>query len=135
MYLCVFDGDEELEGVEVGSYADYGRLRDLVSRDLEGGVVGSRFPTFMLHSDSDGEYSPADAATLLAELRTIAKELSIRAAVALPAGWQSSTARVFGLKPASLADCFFDIDGEPLFERLIGLCECAIEHQRPILFQ
>jgi hypothetical protein len=79
--------------------------------------------------------SPIGAALSLGELRTIRRELSTLRAVALPAGWQTATARAFGIKPSNLAECFFDIDDEPLLERLIGLCERAIEHSLPILFQ
>jgi len=43
LYLCIFDGDEEVDGVEVGAYADYNALRDYVVRELETGRAGSRF--------------------------------------------------------------------------------------------
>jgi hypothetical protein len=55
LYLCVFDGDEDLEGVEVGAYADYNAVSDFVVRELEAGRLSSWFPTFVLHSDCDGE--------------------------------------------------------------------------------
>jgi len=56
LYLCIFDGEEDVNGVEIGSYADYNALRDYVVRELELGKAGTRFPTFVLHSDCDGEW-------------------------------------------------------------------------------
>jgi len=50
LYLCVFDGEEELDGVEVGFYADFGTFRNAVVRHLENGKAGSRFPTLIHHS-------------------------------------------------------------------------------------
>ena len=37
LYLCVFDEDEELEGVEVGSYSDFEFFRSSVTELLEQG--------------------------------------------------------------------------------------------------
>jgi hypothetical protein len=37
VYLCVFDGDDEVDGVEIGHYSDFGELRDYVVRELKGG--------------------------------------------------------------------------------------------------
>jgi Immunity protein 70 len=70
-HLCVFDGDDEIDGVEVGPYADFGGLRDYVVGELEGGQPGTKFPTFVLHSDCDGEWSVDDTAKLLAQTEKI----------------------------------------------------------------
>jgi hypothetical protein len=46
LYLCIFagdDGDEELDGVEVGGYDDFGEFRDLIARLIERGTWASRF--------------------------------------------------------------------------------------------
>ena len=69
LYLCVFDGDEELEGVDVGSYADFDFFRGAVAEILEGGNAGTRYPTLMLHSDCDGEWSVEECIDLEKELR------------------------------------------------------------------
>ena len=135
LYLCVFDGDDELEGVEVGSYGDFGTFRDTVRDRLEQGVPGSRFPILMRHSDCDGMWSPADAELLRLELATIAQEFAIQPPMPLHDGWQKSVTRTLGLSPANLLDCFFDVDGEPLLERLQGLCLCSVQRELPILFQ
>ena len=135
LYLCVFDGDEELDGLEIGSYEDFGTLRDTVCERLERGVAGARFPTLMLHSDCDGAWSVVDAMALLRELDVISTELGGLPAIALPAGWRREVARTMGLAPQNLCDCFFDVDGEPVIDRLAQLCRLAVERELPILFQ
>lgn len=134
LYLCVFRDDEELEGVEVGSYADFGSLRDLVGNRLERGALGSRFPTLMLHSDCDGVWRPDEVPSLRRELTIVAEAFRGLPPIGL-SGWKATAARTFGIRPANLYDCFFDVDGEPLFERLIGLCDVSVRHGLPILFQ
>jgi hypothetical protein len=71
LYLCAFDGEDELEGVEVGSYADFNFLRDAVVAVVEDGKRGSRCPVLQNHHDSDGEWSPEEAARLLREFDLI----------------------------------------------------------------
>ncbi len=44
LYLCVFDEDEELDGIDVGSYADYNIFRNAVVEMLEDGKPGSKYP-------------------------------------------------------------------------------------------
>jgi Immunity protein 70 len=61
LVLCVYEGREagdDLDGFQVGSYSDFGAWRDFIAAKLEGGRWGSRFPTIMMHSDCDGEWSP-----------------------------------------------------------------------------
>jgi hypothetical protein len=134
LYLFVLDGEDELDGVEVGSYADFGGFRDAIWQHLEGGRLGSRFPVLMMHSDCDGEWSPSEAAQLLTELDVIAGELAGLPAVPLN-DWKRSVARTRGLEPANLAECFFDVQGDPLVARLADLCRCSVERGLPILFQ
>jgi hypothetical protein len=122
------DEAEELADCDVGHYSDFGCFRDTVARHL-----GTKhFPTLMLHSDCDGEWS-------LAEIPVLKKEL-----LAIAAGFQklppeepvdafehTAECRV-GAK--SLYDCFHDVNGENLFESLLRLCEVASENKRPITF-
>ena len=110
LYLCVFAGDREVDGVEVGPYGIFNALREAIVRELEGGIPGSRFPTFILHSDCAGEWPAAAAAALGAELAAIAAALS-------------------------LGERFVDVDGEPLLARLQALVAAAQERRAPILFQ
>lgn len=134
LYLAVFDGDKELDGVEVGAYVDFAAFRDAVAAHLECGHAGSRFPTLIFHSDCDGEWSPDEAAALEVELQSIAQEFAELPPVAL-VGWKAEVAKTFGLKAVSLGDCFFDVDGEPLLERLVGLARLSKGRKLPILFQ
>jgi hypothetical protein len=138
LYLCVFADDatdEELQGVEVGGYDDFNLLRQAVADRLELAGWGSRFPVLMLHPDSDGTWSPQEASHLEAELLTIAGEFERLPPVAFPLGWQETVAKQLGLQPVSLLQCFIDVDGEPLVDRLIGLCREAQRIRRDIWFQ
>lgn len=93
LYLCIFDGDEDVDGVEVGAYAEYNALRDDIVRELEVGRVGSCFPTFVLHSDCNGEWSVTHCQRLQDELAEIAAALNNpRRLRSLPTGkrtWQN----------------------------------------------
>ncbi len=135
LYLCVFDGEEELDGVEVGNYADFNALRDYVVRELEGGVAGSKFPVLIMHSDSNGEWSVQDASRLIVELTEIAASLKVRQPVAFSSEWKARVAKSIGLHPENAFESFFDIDGEFLIERLIGLADVAIKANAPVVFQ
>jgi hypothetical protein len=132
LYLCVFDGDEELDGVEVGAYSDFENVRALVRQH-----VGDekRFPTLLLHSDCDGAWSPAEAVSLEVELKAIGEAFSRLPPVELREGWQGDVARTLGMHPANLFEALFDVDGEPLLERMLGLARLAQKVGQPILFQ
>jgi len=135
LYLCVFDGDQELEGVEVGSYADFALFRTSVSELLEGGVAGAVYPVLGLHSDCDGEWTPEECEKLANELHSITQQFQSLPAVEFRVDWQREVARSLGLRPSNFADSFIDVDGEPLLERLQYLCELAVVVHQPILFQ
>ncbi len=135
LYICIFDGDEEIDGVEVGAYADYNALRDYTVRELEAGRAGSRFPTFVLHSDCDGEWSLADCERLQGELAEIVTVLKERPAIKFVSDWQKVAAKSIGLDPQNAFESFIDVDGELLLERLQRLVDTALERRLPILFQ
>ena len=135
LYLCIFDGDVEINGVEVGAYADFNYLRDYIVRELEGGRAGSRFPTFILHSDCDGEWSEGECRKLQGELAEITTTLKQHPAIAFNSDWQSTVAKSVGLIPQNAFESFIDVDGEFLFERFQGLVKNALERRLPILFQ
>jgi len=135
LYLAVFDDENEVDGVEIGAYSDFGDFRGAVVGNLESGVAGSRFPTLILHSDCDGEWSPTEAAVLEKELKTIGMLFRKIPPVPLTVGWKIQVAKMLGISPGNLYDCFFDIDGEPLLERLIGLTQTSQSRNLPILFQ
>jgi hypothetical protein len=138
LYLCVFDGDLddiELEGVDVGGYDDFHAFRSTVHEALESDEWGSTFPTLMRHPDSDGTWMPTEAAGLTEELKEIALRFKQLPTAQLPDGWQRDVARQAGLRPQSLFDCFFDVDGEPLLDRLLELTAVAMSAGQPIWFQ
>jgi hypothetical protein len=136
LYLCVFDSDgEEVDGVEVGSYADFNLLRDTVIAVVESGDMAARCPVLVKHSDCDGQWTPDEASLLLTELDLIQTAFANASAIALNADWKKAVAKKSGIDPKSLLDCFFDIDGEPLIKRLRGLAAVSIETNSPILFQ
>nr|WP_086938520.1 Imm70 family immunity protein [Thaumasiovibrio occultus] len=135
VYLCIFDGDEELDGIDVGQYADFAFFREGVAAVVENGVVGSVCPTLMLHSDCDGEWTPAECVRLIEELNTIEKAFLLLPPVEYNSDWKASVAESCGIEPESFYDCFFDIDGEPLIERIRDLAKMSVETLQPILFQ
>lgn len=135
LYLAVFDDGHELDGVEVGAYSDFGTFRDAVVSNLEDGVAGSRFPTLILHSDCEGQWTPTEAAELEKELEIVSVRFQKLPPISLDAEWKEQVAATFALKLHNLSDCFFDVDGEPLLERLINLAKLGQARNLPILFQ
>ena len=135
LYLCVFDESDEIDGVDVGSYADYGRFVDAVVAHFEKGKRGSGCPIITMHSDSDGQWTPEECSRLDRDLQEIERVFSSLPARPISEGWQVQVTKTFGIKPKTLAECFFDIDGEPLIGRLRGLCQMAVDKRIPILFQ
>ncbi len=135
LYLTIFDGDEELDGVEVGSYADFEAFRDCVTAVAENGARGSVCPVLINHSDCDGWWSPEDAAALLKELQIVETRFRSAPPVELNSDWKQEVARTRGLKLKTLCDCFFDVDGESLVARIRGLAQRSIMHNVRILFQ
>jgi hypothetical protein len=135
LYLAILEDDNELEGLQVGFYSDFAWFRNAVTARLEGGAAGSRYPTLILHSDCDGEWSPRDAARLERELREIGARFRRLPPAPLHSDWQRQVAEECGLRLDSLYDCFFDVDGEPLLERLIVMARLSQARRLPILFQ
>lgn len=135
LYLGVFDDDDELDGVEVGSYAYYNSFRDYVTVNLEGGRAGSLYPVLILSSDSDGQWDVSQCKRLRAEVSKIAADLKTLPPADLRFPEQRQIAKSIGLVPRNAFESFFDVDGEFLLDRLMGLIDLAIERELPILFQ
>jgi len=137
LVLCVYEDRElgdDLDGFQVGSYSDFGAWRDFIAAELEGGRWGSRFPTLMLHSDCDGQWSPDECARLKEELETIRLELAKLPLVPFPADWQRQVAQELELTPKSALDCFINVDGENLVDAIARLADLAIKLGKPIDF-
>lgn len=136
LYLCVFDADgNEVEGVEIGSYGDFNSFRDAVTATVEKGVARSVCPILIDHSDCDGQWTSEEARALLFELEQAERMMSQYPAVEFSSAWKQQVAKTIGIQPATLLDSFFDVDGEPLVERLKQLAQASIEVNQPILFQ
>ena len=135
LYLCVFDIDDEVDGVEVGPYADFNALRSHITQVLEGGRPGAKFPTLIIHSDSDGEWSVAECTKLRAELSEVIAAMKVGSPMPFVSDWQRAVAKSVGLVPKNALESFIDVDGEAVLERILHLVEVALERKLPILFQ
>jgi len=136
LYLCIFDhSDMEIEGVEVGSYEDFGWFTNAVVQHLEGGKTGSKYPLLTLHSDCDGCWSSDECVKLAEEFCEIKEHFQRESSIPFNSEWQQNTAKTIGLEPKNLCDCFIDVDGEGLLDRLIDLCQTASENGFPVYFQ
>lgn len=135
LYLTIFDGELELDGVEVGSYSDLDHLKSYIMKYIENGKFGSKCPIFMLHEDSDGHWTPKESKKLKKELRKISRAFDKLPPFEFESGWQADVIENQGLAIRSLKDCFFDVDGVPLFDRLIELATLSYHKKLPILFQ
>lgn len=135
LYLCVFEGDEELDGVEVGLYADFNGLRSYVTHEFESGTHGASFPLFILHSDSDGEWSAHDLAGLRREVEEIISAMKSRPPVPFISDWQRKAAQSNGVVPRNAFESFVDVDGEFVLGRIHQLICMAQDRGLPILFQ
>ncbi|WP_175831258.1 Imm70 family immunity protein [Burkholderia cepacia] len=135
LYLCIFDGDDEVEGVEVGPYADFDNLRQYIVRELEGGISGSRFPVFILHSDCDGEWSAPECKALEVELDEVIRCMKQQSPIPLSSDWQTSIAQQLGITPANAFESFVDVDGEFVLGRIRDLASIASRRNLSIIFQ
>jgi hypothetical protein len=96
LYLCVFDGHDEVEGVDVGAYSDFDFFRSTVTELLEEGSRGSKYPTLTLHADSDGEWSPPECEVLKRELAEISKQFGQLLPIQFRAEWQKQVSGSLG---------------------------------------
>jgi len=137
MGLCVIvfdrEGDEddepeEIASCDVGHYSDFDCFRDTISRHVD----ASKYPTLMMHSDCDGEWSLAEISILERELREIGDKFK-KLPPEEPVNAFEHTAE-YRDGAESLYGCFHDVDGENLFEALLDLCAVARKHNRPITF-
>jgi hypothetical protein len=135
LYLCVFDADEEVDGVDVGGYADFDLLRSTIVNRLEEGKPGARYPTLILHSDCDGEWTVDQCVALEKELQSASVAFQERPPAEFGSDWQKQVAKSLGLDPQNLYESFIDVDGEPSLGRLLTLCQLAHERGQPILFR
>lgn len=135
LYLAIFENEVDIDGVEVGPYQDFKSFRDYIAQTFENGVAGSLYPTLMLHSDCDGEWSAKECSMLLSELQDISARMLAMPAREFSSEWQSNLAQKVGLVPKNALESFLDVDGEPLACRLLELVKRAVEKDLNIVFQ
>ena len=137
LYLAVFagDDDEELDGVEVGGYDDFHEFRVAVHQHLEEADWGYRYPILMNHEDARGVWTAEQARGLERELVEIREAFRGLPARHVEGGWQVAVATAAALRPSSLHESFFDIDGEFLLDRLIALAKLSDRTSQSIWFQ
>jgi hypothetical protein len=109
LYLCIFSGNVEVAGVDVGAYSDFGEFRDRVAQGAEHGAWGSLFPVLMNQPDDEGDWAVEDLVALDAELAALAHRRDL--------------------------DQFRDSEERPLVGSLLALCDAALRVGEPILFQ
>ena len=131
LYLCIFteDQEDEIGACDVGHYSDFGYFRDMIARHMK----AADFPVLMKHSDCDGEWTVEQLPVLIRELESIAARFRTLPPQEPQGAFEHTAEHRAGA--ASLYDCFHEVNGENLFEALIGLCRQGMSSQRPITFQ
>src|SRR5436305_14734738 len=116
LYLCIFDEgqEDEIGACAVGHYSDFGFFRDTITRHTR----VADFPVLMTHSDCDGEWTVGQLPAVMGELETIAAHFRTLPPEE-PRGAFEHTAE-YRAGARSLYDCFHEVNGENLFESLIG---------------
>lgn len=137
LYLSLFDCEEkEINGVEIGSYEYFGFFRDSINEIVENSSQwGIVCPNIMIHSDCDGRWEPENCKEIISELQKIKIKFQITPSCQKIIDLKKEIINLYGIQPANLYDCFVDVDGENLIERLKELCECAYIKKLDILFQ
>lgn len=136
LYLAIFDDlDEEIFGVEIGRYSDFGIFRETIEKEYGNVKAEKLFPNLILHSVSDGQWSPNECLALLKELNLLKSDFEKKPPIDFNGGWQNEIKIVKGLPNNNLYESFVDIDGEILIDRLIEIVEVSIIECKPILFQ
>ena len=146
LYLCIFDeSGDDICGVEVGLYEYFEAFRNAVSKYTNKGFAAKFFKskskfslpmtTLLHHSDCDGSWSVDECTQLQKELEEI-KQVFVNEPVDFSIfELKQDIFKFFGIKPKNLFECFVDSDCEFLIDRLMELCNLAIQNNRPIMFQ
>lgn len=129
LYFAVFtEDDDELDGFQVGTYHDYGKFIDAVKEKIE-----SEFCSVLInHHDSDGYWSSQECQSLIKELNYIKSELAKLPPHKIEYDWAKQSAYEQG---DSLNSSFQNVDGEPMADALLVLCELAVRNNARLYFQ
>ncbi len=146
LYLCIFDQNgEDICGVEVGLYRYFEEFRSKVSQYTNKGTIckllkrKSKFTlpmtTLLNHSDCDGSWNVSECVQLKRELEEIKQVFIQEPPDSSTMELKQDIFKFYGIRPQNLFECFVDSDCEFLIDRLIELCNTAIQKDRPIMFQ
>jgi len=129
LYFAVFtENDEELNGFQVGTYHDYGKFIETVKENIE-----SNFCSVLInHHDSDGCWSAQECKVLIKELSHIKNELAKLPPNRIDYDWAKQNAYELG---DSLNSSLQNVDGEPMANALLSLCELAVKNNAKLYFQ
>ena len=83
----------------------------------------------------NGIWSVKDCKKLLSELEELGAAFRKEPPLQRIIDWKQDVFRLYGITPQNLFECFVDSDCEFLIDRLIALCQLAIQEKRPIEFQ
>ena len=136
LYLCVFDEyGEDICGVEVGLYQYFTEFRQRVAVFVDSNRFSNKMPTLLQHLDCDGSWSVSDCKTLIHELTEIKTVFQQEPPLKEIQNLKEDIFKFYGITPQNLYECFVDTDCEFLLDRLLELCNCAINKNQAIQFQ
>ncbi|SHG56649.1 Imm70 family immunity protein [Flavobacterium defluvii] len=136
LYLAIFKNEEEINGLEVGTYEYFGIFRDCIYEFIENSSNwGDICPTIMNHSDCDGKWESKECVEMMFELKKVKKTFQKQAPNKKVIDQKKELIDLYQIKILNLYDCFIDVDGENLIDRLIELCKDAIDNDLDIIFQ
>ena len=138
LQLAVRQGDQEIEGFELGSFVDFDRFLNHVVQTLEDGNAGSKFPAVSNGPDRDesegDDWSVKYCERLRAELTTLTAAMKAQPPVPFVSGAHKKAAQSKGLTPGNAYESFINAKGEFLLDGLQRLVNAAVDRKLPILF-
>ena len=91
--------------------------------------------TLLIHSDCDGSWNVDECVQLKMELEEIKEVFTQEPPDFSIIELKQDIFKFYGITPKNLFECFVDSDCEFLVDRLIDLCNLAMQKNRPIMFQ
>ena len=132
LYLCVFDENrDDIRGVEVGLYEYFEAFRSTISQYTNKGLVSRAFKRKSKFSLPSAD----ECVQLKLELQEIKQVFTNEPPNFSIIELKQDIFKFYGIKPENLFECFIDSDCEFLIDRLIDLCDLAIQMNKPIMFQ
>ena len=91
--------------------------------------------TLRKQSDCDGSWNVYECVQLKMELQEIKQVFMNEPPDLSIIKLKQDIFKFYGIKPENLFECFIDSDCEFLIDRLLELCDLAIQENRSIMFQ